>query len=136
MVQKTSDPRPNIFPVIRYKDGPAAVEWLDKAFGFTKRLVVPDADGVIAHAELSFGAGAIMLGSGRKNPDPKNPWDSATGGIYVYVKEIDAHYARAKAVGADIVRALADTDYGAREYSVRDLEGHLWSFGTYLPEAA
>jgi uncharacterized glyoxalase superfamily protein PhnB len=90
---------------------------------------VPDA-GVIAHAELSFGHGTIMLGSERKDPDPKNPRDSATSGIYVYVKEVDAHDARANAAGADIVRALADTDYGARDYSVRDLEGHLWSFGT------
>jgi uncharacterized glyoxalase superfamily protein PhnB len=136
MAQKTAETSPNIFPVIRYKDGHAAIEWLDKAFGFTKQLVVPEPDGTIAHAQLSLGPGTLMLGSERKDPDPKNPWDSATAGVYVYVKEIDAHHARAKAAGAEIVRPLADTGYGAREYSVRDLEGNLWSFGTYLPEPA
>jgi len=53
--------------------------------------------------------------------------------VYVYVEDVDAHHARARAAGAEIVRPLQDTDYGSREYSVRDLEGHLWSFGTYHP---
>jgi uncharacterized glyoxalase superfamily protein PhnB len=96
--------------------------------------VVPEADGTIAHAELSLGPGTIMIGSARKSPDPKNAWDSATMGTYVHVTEIDAHFARAKAAGTDIARDLADTGYSAPEYSVRDLEGNLWSFGTYLPE--
>ena len=134
MAQETGDTRPNIFPVIRYKDGARAIDWLEKAFGFTKQLVVPEADGAIAHAELSLGPGTIMVGSERKTADPKNPWDGVTMGTYVHVTEIDRHYARAKAAGADIARELADTGYGAREYSVRDLEGNLWSFGTYLPE--
>jgi uncharacterized glyoxalase superfamily protein PhnB len=54
-------------------------------------------------------------------------------GIYVCVDDIDAHYAAAKSAGAEIVRELANTDYGSREYSARDLDGHLWSFGTYQP---
>jgi uncharacterized glyoxalase superfamily protein PhnB len=57
-------------------------------------------------------------------------------GVAVYVADVDAHYARAKAAGAQIVRELEDTPYGSREYSVRDLEGFLWSFGTYRPETA
>jgi uncharacterized glyoxalase superfamily protein PhnB len=136
MALKADDTVPNIFPVIRYKDGPAAIEWLGKAFGFAKQLVAPAPDGTIAHAQLTLGAGTLMLSSVRKTPDPKNPWDSTTAGVYVFVQEIDAHYVRAKAAGAQIVRPLADTDYGAREYSVRDLEGNLWSFGTYRPEPA
>ena len=62
-----------------------------------------------------------------------NPWATTPQGIYVRVADVDAHYAHAKAAGANIVRELADTPYGSREYSVRDLEGHLWSFGTYDP---
>jgi len=75
----------------------------------------------------------IMLGSGKHGPGTDNPWDTAKQGIYVYVADVDAHYARAKAAGAEIVMELEDTDYGSRGYSVRDLEGHLWSFGTYHP---
>ena len=67
-------------------------------------------------------------------PVGSNPWQTATHGVYVYVPDADAHYARAKAEGAEIVRELADTPYGSREYSVRDVEGHLWSFGTYYPQ--
>jgi uncharacterized glyoxalase superfamily protein PhnB len=55
-------------------------------------------------------------------------------GLYVYVEDLDAHCRRAKATGAEIVRDLEDTPYGSREYSARDPEGHLWSFGTYRPE--
>jgi uncharacterized glyoxalase superfamily protein PhnB len=122
---------PNIFPALRYQDGPAAIEWLARAFGFEKQMVVPGPGGTIAHAQMRFGPGVIMLGSAKHGPD--NPWDTVPQGIYVYVADADAHYARAKAAGAEIVMELRDTDYGSREYSVRDPEGHLWSFGTYRP---
>ena len=59
-----------------------------------------------------------------------------TQAVYVYVPDIDAHFARAEAAGAEIVVPLKETDYGSREYSARDLEGHLWHFGTYLPDMA
>jgi uncharacterized glyoxalase superfamily protein PhnB len=121
----------SVFPSLRYRNGTAAIEWLGKAFGFEKHYVVPGPAGGVAHAQLCLGAGMIMLGSG--SHEPGNPWDTVEQGVYVHVTDIDAHYARAKAAGADIVRELKDTDYGSRDYSVRDLEGHLWSFGTYDP---
>ena len=134
MADKSKFGVPNIFPALRYKDAPAAIDWLGKAFGFEKQFVVPGENNTVAHAQLRLGAGMIMMGSGGK-PDPNNPWSIEKYGTYVVVKEIDAHHARAKAAGADIVRSIADTDYGSREYSVRDCEGHLWSFGTYDPYA-
>jgi len=123
--------KPNIFPALRYKDGQAALDWLGKACGFEKHFVVPGPSGTIAHAQLTIGPGMIMVGSGSQ--EPGNPWDAVPQGVYVQVENVDAHYARAKAAGAEIVRELKDTDYGSREYSVRDPEGHLWSFGTYDP---
>lgn len=125
---------PNIFPALKFKDAPRAIEWLGRAFGFQKQFVVPGENGAVAHAQLRQGAGMIMLGSTGR-PDPANPWTTEPFGIYVVVEDIDAHYGRAKAAGAQIVRPLADTPYGAREYSARDCEGHLWSFGTYDPYA-
>jgi uncharacterized glyoxalase superfamily protein PhnB len=127
------DLRANMFPSFRYKDAHGAISWLERAFGFTRQAVYPGSDGTVAHAELKFGSGAIMLGSLGK-PDPANPWLTATHGVYVYVPDADAHYARAKAAGAEIVRELADTPYGSREYSALDVEGNLWSFGTYYPQ--
>jgi uncharacterized glyoxalase superfamily protein PhnB len=58
------------------------------------------------------------------------------GWIYIVVQDSDAHYARAKAAGAEIIRELEDQDYGSRDYTARDLEGNIWSFGTYDPSAA
>jgi uncharacterized glyoxalase superfamily protein PhnB len=130
MAQATSG-RANIFPALRYKNGSAALEWLGKAFGFEKHFVVPGAGDQVAHAQMVFGPGMIMLGSGKG--EGENPWETTPQGIYVYVEDVDAHYARAKAAGAEIVRDLANTDYGSREYSARDFEGHLWSFGSYDP---
>lgn len=123
---------PNIFPALKYRDGRAAVDWLVKAFGFETKVVHPGPNGTVGHAELGIGPGIVMLGT-KSAPDAKNPWSDATAGIYVYVEDIDAHYARSRLAGAEIVRPLAETEYESREYSARDPEGNLWSFGTYRP---
>jgi uncharacterized glyoxalase superfamily protein PhnB len=121
-----SDRTPNIFPFMRFADAEAALDWLARVFGFEQRAVHRTEDGTVQHAELSLGAGTIMLGQG----------DPASQGVYVAVDDADWHYERAKAAGAEITRELEDTPYGSREYSARDLDGHVWSFGTYRPEAA
>lgn len=131
MSDATRATRPNVFPALRYRDAEAAVGWLEKAFGFHSDMVAPAGDGKVAHAELSLGPGTVMLGSLREGTD--NPWDTDPFGLYVYVADVDAHYRRARAAGAEIVQELRDTPYGAREYSARDSDGYLWSFGTYLP---
>jgi len=133
MAKNPPEGSPNIFPALRYKNAAAALEWLGRAFGFEKQMVVPGPEGTIAHAQMKLGPGVIMLGSGKHGPGTDNPWNTVKQGVYVYVEDVDAHYARAKAAGAEIVMELEDTDYGSRGYSVRDLEGHLWSFGTYRP---
>jgi uncharacterized glyoxalase superfamily protein PhnB len=125
-----------IFSGLRYEDAPAAIDWLEKAFGFQRQMVVPGPDGTIAHAQLIANGGMIMLGSYRDDVFRyKTPRQAGgvTQAVYLYVTDIDAHFATAKAAGAEIVFALKDTDYGSREYSARDPEGHLWHFGTYLP---
>ena len=120
-----------VFPALRYRDGAAAVDWLSRVLGFEKRMVVPGPNGQVAHAEMAFAGGMVMLGTGKHGGD--NPWDRVAQGTYVVVDDVDGHYARAKAAGGEIVMDLHDTDYGSREYSVRDPEGHLWSVGTYRP---
>jgi uncharacterized glyoxalase superfamily protein PhnB len=128
-----------VIPTFRYSDAAGALEWLCKAFGFEKRLVVPGADGAIAHAQLVFGNGMIMLGSagdGHFDAYQKTPADVGgvgTSSAYVIVADADAHHARARAAGAEILIELKDEDYGGRGYTCRDPEGHVWSFGTYDP---
>ena len=102
-----------LFPALKYDDAPAAVAWLQKAFGFAEHAVHKGPDGGIAHAEMKFGNAMIMFGSTGK-PDPANPWSTERMGIYMHVPDIDAHYARAKAAGAEIVRPLAEQPPRAR----------------------
>lgn len=131
--------RATIIPALLYRDAPAAVEWLCRAFGFEKHLVVPGPDNTIAHAELSFGNGMIMLGSvrdsefGRLMAQPAEIGNRETQTAYVIVADADTHYARAKSAGAEIIMDIKDEDYGGRGYSCRDPEGHIWNFGTYDP---
>lgn len=133
MTQDAQDRMPTIFPYFSYRDASAALKWLAEAFGFAKTAEVRGADGKIIHAEMRFGTGAIMLGTASE-PHVTNPRDTAPGsGIYVYVSDVDAHYARSKAAGARIVYPPEDTDFGTRRYRVLDLEGYEWSFGTYRP---
>jgi uncharacterized glyoxalase superfamily protein PhnB len=128
--------RPNIFPAVRYADADAGVEFLKAAFGATEKAVHRGDDGVIHHAELALGAGLVMVGQHRQDAKPAgerpNPLAS-TISLYVVVDDPDAHHATARVAGASIVRELQDMDYGSREYSARDAEGNLWSFGTYDP---
>jgi uncharacterized glyoxalase superfamily protein PhnB len=139
MVQETQAATQVLFPFLRYRDAPTAIDWLVKAFGFEEQMVVPGDNGTVAHAQLSFGPDVIMLGTARDDElRMKSPRDlgAVNQGIYVYLDDVDTHYDRARASDAEIVRGPENTDYGSREYTARDLEGHLWSFGTYRPSAA
>ena len=125
------------FPVISYRDPDAAIAWLGRAFGLTERVVYRDDSGKVTHAELELGSGIIMLGqadpAGWMGGSAPEPLASAVS-LYTVIEDPDAHHDRAVAAGATIVRELSDQSYGSREYSARDLEGNLWSFGTYSPD--
>jgi uncharacterized glyoxalase superfamily protein PhnB len=132
----TDQLRPNIFPAIRYADADAGITFLKRAFGATEKAVHRGEDGVIHHAELAIGAGLVMVGQQREDGRLGGEAPRAlasTISLYITVPDPDAHHATAREAGATVVRELEDTDYGSREYSVRDPEGNLWSFGTYDP---
>jgi uncharacterized glyoxalase superfamily protein PhnB len=104
-------------------------------FGLEAGSVYPPEGPTVDHAVMYYGIGGIMLGSDRKTGYPLGTADqSQDTGIYMIEEDFDAHYARAIAAGAEIAIDLYDTDYGSREYTTRDFEGHLWSFGNYRPE--
>ena len=128
-----------VIPTLRYRDAPAAIAWLCEAFGFGKHLVVPGENGTIAHAQLVFGNGMIMLSSarddefGRLQQPPSRVGAAVSSSPYVIVNDVDAHHARALRAGAVVVMPLKDEDYGGRGDSCRDPEGYLWNFGSYDP---
>jgi uncharacterized glyoxalase superfamily protein PhnB len=135
--QKTPSAPSKMIPTLRYQEAPAAIEWLVRAFGFEKQLVIPGPDGTIAHAQLKFGPDYLMVGSykddvlGLKSP---RTLGGVSMSLYIYIPDIDAHHERARDAGAEMVIDLKDTEYGSCEYTARDPEGNLWHFGTYLPE--
>jgi uncharacterized glyoxalase superfamily protein PhnB len=140
MSKIAKDTTATVIPAFRYRDAPAAIAWLCKAFGFEKQAVYEGKDGIVEHAQLTFGNGMIMLGSVRdthygKSMTTPQQAGGATSGVYVIVNDADAHCARAKGAGAEILIELVTQDYGGRDYTCRDPEGYVWTFGTYDPWA-
>jgi uncharacterized glyoxalase superfamily protein PhnB len=123
-----------IWSSLRYADARTAIRFLVEAFGFKETAVYADDEGGVAHAELRWpGGGGIMLGSA--HPDSViADLPAGVGSLYIVTDEPDALFARATAAGATVVKGLADEDYGSRGFTVRDLEGVYWSFGTYAGE--
>jgi uncharacterized glyoxalase superfamily protein PhnB len=120
----------NVYPALRYRDAPGAIAWLVEVLGFEVRDVHEADDGSVAHAELSHGPGLVMLGSEREDSLGGR---SGSGFTSIAVEEIDELYERARSTGAEVVMEIRDTDYGSRDFAVRDPEGSIWSFGTYRP---
>lgn len=131
-----------IVPFIGYEDAAAAIEWLERAFGFTEdRDARYEENGTITHAELDVGGATIYLSTPRDYASPRrlretsdlarraydNPW--VIDGHFVEVDDLDAHYDRARSAGATILREPEDPGIGQRIYSAEDLDGHRWMFG-------
>lgn len=126
--------QPVVQPVLMYEDSRSAVEWLVRAFGFEVRERVADDDGQIIHGELVLGGGVVLVTRARQRPawvSPRQIDGRHTGFTYVYVEDVDAHYARAVSAGAEIT-APPEVSYGQRRYRARDPEGHEWTFSTEL----
>jgi PhnB protein len=141
-----------IVPMIAYEDAATAIDWLSEAFGFRERDGVrfTDEHGTVTHAELERDGAIVMLAT--PNADyqgPKrhretceaarrwqdNPW--VIDGLFVAVDDVDAHYERAVAAGARVIRPLEDAEgIGLRRYTAEDPEGHRWMFGQHLDPAA
>src|SRR5438105_460071 len=133
-------PTPTITPALRYADGPAAIDFLCRAFGFEKHLVVPGPENTVAHAQLTCGHGMIMLSSAPSDfnnivKPPNLMAGQSSLCICVVIPDPDAHHARAKAAGAQIMQEPQDKPYGGRDYLCRDPEGYIWCFGSYDPWA-
>jgi PhnB protein len=135
MVDAVPKDYPRITPYLLYDDVDAALDFVVAAFGFVERVRMPGPDGKAMHAEASIGDGFVMMGK----PDDAGYRNPATLGgttqlIYVYVEDVDAHFATATAAGATIVREPSDQFYGDRTYGAQDPEGHFWSFSQHIKD--
>jgi uncharacterized glyoxalase superfamily protein PhnB len=121
----------NIWPGLTYDDALAARAWL-AALGFSEGILVTSADGgAVEHSEMAWPEGGRVMVSSRERGDDTFAVPRGAASVYVVVDDPDAVFARAKGLGAPVIRDLEDTDYGSRGFSVLDSEGNRWSFGTY-----
>jgi len=129
MDEPTPAIKTEIIPYIFYQDVPAALDWLARAFGFTEQMRHATPSGM--HAQMMLDGRRIMMGQGSTDWRMQSPSETrvATMGIFIYLADVDAHYERARAAGADIVQEPYDEPYG-RTYTARDLDGHPWFFTT------
>jgi uncharacterized glyoxalase superfamily protein PhnB len=131
-----------VVPCLRYKNAPAALDFLCAAFGFERHAVYADESdpSIIHHAQLTLGDGMVMIGSA-VDTEFTEAADMAlaeelggiTASVYAVVDDVDHHAERAEAAGAEILLPPTDQDYGGREYTARDPEGNVWSFGGFDP---
>jgi uncharacterized glyoxalase superfamily protein PhnB len=131
---------PRISPSLFYEDAARAIDWLCEAFGFEVRLKVETGDGGIAHSELTYGEGVVMVGASGRRVGLKSPRaldGASTQALMVYVDDVEAHCQRAQAAGAKIIGEIKTSDYGEdywsdRSYEAEDCEGHRWYFAQRL----
>ncbi|WP_454742226.1 VOC family protein [Cupriavidus necator] len=115
-----------------YKDPLAALDWLERAFGFERVMVIRDQQDQLVHSEMRFGDSYLMVGSEWADftASPASVGGKNTQTVHVHLQEgLDQHCERARAAGAAIVREPQDEFYGDRSYTARDPEGHVWTFG-------
>ena len=125
-----------ITPYLLYEDCDEALDFLSRAFGFEEVLRYTGAEGYVNHAEARLGDASVYMGDpGEQYGNPRQTGHESVG-IYVIVDDVDAHYERAQAAGAEITEQPADQDYGHRRYSARDPEGHHWYFAQGVKEVA
>ena len=129
-----------VVPCLRYRDTPAAIDWLCEVFGFECQFAIPGTGDAVAHAQLTLGEGMIMLGSvndegeyGRLLAQPDEIGGRETQTVYLQVDDADRVCERARNAGAAILQEPADTEFGTRGFLCRDPEGHVWNVGTYNP---
>lgn len=134
LMTDTAPRAPQVWPSLHAHDARALIDFYVDVFGFRATAVYPDGD-QIAHAQLDWPeGGGIMMGSYRAG----GPWSREPGtfGAYVATDHLDEVYARVVASGATVLKELAGTDYGSRDFVCSDPEGNAWSFGTYRGEPA
>ncbi len=123
---------PRVSPYLYYEDVGAMMDWLARALGLVERHTQRGPDGRVQHAEMALEDGVVMMGC--PGGDFRNPKRSGQimGSLYVYVDDVDAHCARAREAGAELIEEPANQPYGDRRYGVRDPEGHHWYFASRL----
>ena len=122
----------SLMSAICYQDPRAALRWLEQAFGFELFMVIEDGEGALVHSEMRFGNAVVMIGAewSDDHKSPKSIGGKNTQTVHIQIAtDVDAHCARARAAGAEILMEPELQFYGDRSYRCRDPEGHIWTVG-------
>lgn len=131
--------RSSLISAISYRDPRAALAWLEKAFGFEVAMLIENADGSVAHSEMSFGDSLVMIGSewSESHRSPASIEGKNTQSVHIQIEtDVDEHCRRAQAAGAEVIMAPEDQFYGDRTYRCRDFEGHIWTVGQTIRQVS
>ena len=129
----------SLAPALAYQDPRAALDWLERAFGFELAMLIEDAEGNVAHSEMRHGEALIMVGSewSADHRSPKSLGGKNTQTVHITIEsDVDAHCAQARAAGAEILMEPETQFYGARTYRCRDPEGHMWTIAQFVEEVS
>lgn len=138
MPQNPPEGSQRIIPYLNYRDPRAAMDYLCKSFGFEVAMVMDGPDGGVAHAELRRDGETVMLAGEFEEMGLRSAQSlgGCHAGVMLYVDDVDAHHAAAKAAGAQIVQEPADQFYGDRSYRALDPEGVAWEFHTHIRDVS
>ncbi|CAL8462555.1 g2088 [Coccomyxa elongata] len=124
----------SVCPYLFYNNAKAAKHWMFDICGFKPGILKENEDGSIMHAEAHHGSSIIMFCAPNRPEMKKNAVNpAARPTVYVSVKDVDGLHQRAKAAGATFVKNPFDTEWGSRDFHMKDPEGRVWFFGTYSP---
>ena len=137
-IQNPPEGMPRITPYLFYRDVKAAQAWLQRVFGFEPKSEPLEMEAGMVHAEMAYKDGFLMLGTPSEERGARSPSElpGIHQSLYVYVDDVDAHYLQVKAAGVATLTEPTDMFWGDRMYSVRDLEGHHWSFSQHMKDVA
>jgi len=128
----------SVTPYITVRGGAKALEFYKAAFGATEIMRFSGPDGSVAHAEIQIGNSRVMLGDenpafGNHSPESLG---GASGGLCVYLPDVDAAFAKAVTAGAKAFKPVQDQFYGDRSGSVIDPFGHVWTLATHIEDVS
>lgn len=127
---------PVFYPGLQYRDADAGMKWLEQVLGCERREDHRDESGNVIHAELVFQGAIVMLSTAGIGREPFRSLPAGGRLVYCALDDVDGLYDRVRDAGGEIALEITDTDYGSRDFTLRDPEGNLWSFGSYRPQAS
>lgn len=136
MLRNRSVPTDVILPHLTYQSVADALVWLTRVFGFTEHYRYGEPGVRVDGAQMHLGNAWIMLSSARPGSASPAQAGCRTQSLTVFVEDVDAHFERAKLAGANVVENLHETEYGERQYGVKDLEGHHWLFSRHARDVS